>query len=227
MSTPLRDDTTAADAVIADRARSALGPLLRRLDLPRVHVMVDHGVVTLHGDVGTSGDEAAILMVLRDVPGVVDVESHLHIGLGAGDTRPSHGRRPQPSRALRRLRDAVTASCGLAVHCDRIAGSVLDHFLGVIPADERRHVVEHLPADVVALLGRRQWGTREPPQRIRSATALAEAIAADGILRPEEAERVAAAVVAVLRDLVPEEVTDVTAVLPQELKPFWQGTATG
>lgn len=226
MPTRLRDDTTAHDAVTADRVRSALGPLLRRLDLPRVSVMVDHGVVALHGEVGTSGDVAAIAMVVADVPGVEGVESHLHVGLGAGATRPSHGRRPQPSPALQRLRDAVIVSCGLAVDSDRIARSVLHHFLGLIPPDERRHVVEHLPADVGRLLHGQLPGPREP-RRIRSVAALAEAIADDGVLHPEEAVRVAAAVLAVLRDLVPEEVADVTAVLPADLKLFWLGAAPG
>src|SRR5512142_2260250 len=36
-----RPDPNVSDDVLADRIRSNLGPLERRLDLPRVHVMVE------------------------------------------------------------------------------------------------------------------------------------------------------------------------------------------
>lgn len=57
-----------ADDILADRLRSALGPLEKRLDLPRLHVMVEEGVALLHGAVGTSEEEAAIIAAAGDVP---------------------------------------------------------------------------------------------------------------------------------------------------------------
>src|SRR5687768_8799577 len=39
------------DAQLSDRVRSELGRLERRLDIPRVHVVVERGKAYLHGDV--------------------------------------------------------------------------------------------------------------------------------------------------------------------------------
>lgn len=44
------------DDVLADRVRSRPGPVRKRLDVPRVHVMVTGHVVTLQGEVGTLGE---------------------------------------------------------------------------------------------------------------------------------------------------------------------------
>lgn len=43
-----------------------------------------------------------------------------------------------------------------------------------------------------------------------------------GGVSPEAAEPVIAAVLGTLRTLVPEEVADITAVLPDDLKGFWR-----
>jgi hypothetical protein len=85
-------DLTVDDDILADRIRSMLGPVEKRLDLPRVHVMVDHHVVLLHGDVGSRADAVAIEKAVMAVPGVMGVRSCMHIGLLPGDTRPSAGR---------------------------------------------------------------------------------------------------------------------------------------
>lgn len=85
-------DPDVADDVLADRIRSSLGGLEKRLDLPRVHVMVQEHVATLHGSVGTQADADAIEAAVLAVSGVVGVDSHLHVGLTAGDCRPSAGR---------------------------------------------------------------------------------------------------------------------------------------
>jgi uncharacterized protein (DUF2267 family) len=50
---------------------------------------------------------------------------------------------------------------------------------------------------------------------------VAQVLAIDGV-SAETAEPVIAAVLGTLRELVPEEVADITAVLPHELKRFWQ-----
>jgi hypothetical protein len=80
------------DDVLADRIRSSLGPLRKRLDVPHVHVTVERHVVLLHGEVGTEADATAIERAVRQVSGVRGIESYLHIGLLDSDTRPSEGR---------------------------------------------------------------------------------------------------------------------------------------
>jgi hypothetical protein len=106
-------DPWVGDEVLADRIRSTLGPLEKRLDLPRVHVMVDDHVAVLHGDVAEPHDAATIERAVSDIAGVRGVESYLHIGLSTGNTRPSEGRahaRELPSPALRELVDAAVAA---------------------------------------------------------------------------------------------------------------------
>ena len=86
------------DDILADRVRSSIGPLEKRLDLPRVHVSVVDHVVHLHGVVGTAEERDAIEHACQAVSGVVGTESYLHIGLGTGDTRPSEAMwHPEPS----------------------------------------------------------------------------------------------------------------------------------
>jgi osmotically-inducible protein OsmY len=85
-------DPDVPDAVLADRVRSQLGNLERRLDVPHVHVMVNDHVVTLHGDVSSEDDAKQIEGEVLDVSGVRGIQSFLHVGLIAGDSRPSEGR---------------------------------------------------------------------------------------------------------------------------------------
>jgi len=46
-----RPDPDVSDDVLVDRIRSGLGPVEKRLDVPRVHIMVDDHVAIVHGDV--------------------------------------------------------------------------------------------------------------------------------------------------------------------------------
>ena len=87
-----RPDPDVDDRVLADRIRSALGPLEHDLDVPRVHVMVDDHVALLHGDVPNDAAAIRIERAVLHVSGVRGIESHLHSGLVPGDTRPSEGR---------------------------------------------------------------------------------------------------------------------------------------
>lgn len=80
-----------ADDVLADRIRSAIGPLEKRLDVPHLNVTVEGRVALLHGVVGTDDDAAAIERAVSDIAGVRGVVSHLHTGLAPGDSRPSAG----------------------------------------------------------------------------------------------------------------------------------------
>ena len=84
-------DPQASGNVLADRVRSTLGPLEAQLDLPHVHVMAEDHVILLHGDVATADQAEQIEDVVAAVPGVIDVRSHLHVGLLPSDTRPSEG----------------------------------------------------------------------------------------------------------------------------------------
>lgn len=77
------------DATVADRVRSQLGPLEKRLDVPRVQVTVVDGQVTLHGEVPTAEAARTIENAAREVRGVTGLESHLAVGLSSGATRPS------------------------------------------------------------------------------------------------------------------------------------------
>src|SRR5690606_40126412 len=103
-----RPGPASPDRALAARIGSSRGPRAARLDLPRVHVMVENRVALLHGEVGSAEEAAEIEQAAAAVSGVRGVESHLHIGLAPGDTRPSEGaRHTAPSAALRRLVDAA------------------------------------------------------------------------------------------------------------------------
>jgi hypothetical protein len=88
-------DTDVDDRTLADRVRSTLGPLEKRLDIPHVHVMVVDHVVSLHGDVATTSDAEQLEQAAAAVSGVRGVESKLHVGLLKSDARPSSNRRPR------------------------------------------------------------------------------------------------------------------------------------
>jgi hypothetical protein len=119
-------DPNVSDDVLADRIRSGLGPLEKRLDVPRVHVIVEDHVAIVHGDVPNELAACAIERAIMRISGVKGVESHLHPGLVGGDTRPSQGAAvPQPpSAALSALLGAARdAGAGMypraAVHAVR------------------------------------------------------------------------------------------------------------
>jgi hypothetical protein len=95
-------DHDVSDTVLAQRIRSVLGPLERRLDVPHVHVTVTDRVTTPHGVVGSASDVTAIEDRVLAVPGVTGVRSYLRVGLGGERTRPSAGRAHRPPSAARR-----------------------------------------------------------------------------------------------------------------------------
>jgi len=215
-----RPDPNVPDDVLADRIRSTLGPLEKRLNLPRVNVMVEDHFALLHGDVPSHTAAHAIEHATMRVSGVSGVESHLHVGLVRGDTRPSEGRAAlqPPSHALQALLDAASgAGAGdarSAVH------AVLCGFSDRVPVDERDQVFAHLPADVRALAGPpRRHGERPP--RLKSIPQLVAAVTAEGGIEAERAEAITRAVVSALRTVVPDEAGDVAAVLSTELRELW------
>jgi hypothetical protein len=219
-------DSDVPDDVLADRVRSSIGPLLKKLDLPHVNVMVNERVATLHGDVGRVQDGQKIEHAVMTVSGIDGVVSHLHVGLIEGDTRPSAGRSepPPPSPALQSLLDAAIASGAseprIAVH------AVLCRFLDRIPDDERDHVLGHLPADVRNLVGpHRKRATTAGPARIRTMKELVEAVRDEEAIAPQFAEELTRRVVSMLHSLVTDEADDVAAVLPSELRELWLAAA--
>ena len=217
-----RPDPNVSDDVLVDRIRSSLGPLEKRLDVPRVHVMVDDHVAIVHGEVLDERDACAIEHAIMRISGVAGVESHLHAGLVSGDTRPSQGAAvPQPpSEALRSLLDAAR-DAGAGAYSRAAVHAVLCGFADRIPEDERDQVFAHLPADVRALAGPvRRHGERPP--RLRTLPQLVAAVTAEGGVEPRHADEITRVVVAALRGLVRNEARDVTAVLPGELRELWE-----
>jgi uncharacterized protein (DUF2267 family) len=208
--------------VLADRVRSALGPLEKRLDLPHVHVMAEDHVILLHGVVGSDHEADEVERAVRCVPGVAGVESYLHVGLLAGDTRPSQGQLGEPpSAALVRLVSAAREAGADKTTDTAVVRAVLATLAGRLPPGERDQLLSHLPLDVRALA--------RPPRRHGQATArvrhVANFVAATGVdsIDPDRATNIVESILGVLRELVPDEAADVAAVLPRELKEFWRG----
>jgi len=228
-------DPYVADDVLADRIRSQIGPLEKRLDVPRIHVMVYERVALVHGEVPDEHTAHALEHAVMQVSGVVGVESHLHPGLVAGDTRPSEAAAVAPPRsdALRALlsaaRDAGAADARAAVH------AVLCGFMDRLPADEGLQLLAHLPADARELAGPpRRHGDHGPKARtlpqlvaaITSGAIASEGGIPGGGIDDAHAESITRAVITTLRVLVPEEADDVAAVLPDELRALWRANAS-
>jgi uncharacterized protein (DUF2267 family) len=218
-------DSEVIDNVLADRIRSSIGALEKRLDLPRIHVMVDDHVALLHGEVTSDADVDELMEAVAAVSGVLEVESYLHVGLTGGDNRPSAGRAGEPpSDAMKRLLDAV----GSDVDPDLsrpVLRAILATFADRLPAGERDRLVAHLPADVRALCTAPRRTQREAPPRTVHEL-VARIAAATSALPRGKAEQITAAVLSTLGSLVPEEERHVSAVLPPELRDLWEGQVT-
>jgi uncharacterized protein (DUF2267 family) len=91
-----------------------------------------------------------------------------------------------------------------------------------LPPGERRHLLAHLPADVRKTLFPRPDAT-EHASRIRSAEQFVASAIASGIGSASTAQTIVGEVLAEVRRLVPEEVDDIAAVLPRELRELWYG----
>jgi uncharacterized protein (DUF2267 family) len=215
-------DPNVSDDVLADRTRSSIGPLEKRLDLPHVHVMVEDHVAILHGDVADEASACAIERAIMRVSGVKGIESHLHPGLVHGDTRPSQGAAgPQPpSEALSALVDAAR-DAGAERYPRAAVHAVLCAFSDRIPENERQHMFAHLPLDLRLLAGpvRRHGASAPRPKTVPQLVATAFA---EGGIDPAHAEAITRAIVATLRYIVRDEAADIAAVLPSELRELWE-----
>jgi uncharacterized protein (DUF2267 family) len=218
-------DDSVTDDVLVDRVRSSIGPLLKKLDLPRIHVMAENHVVMLHGDVAHEWEAERIEHAIARIAGVEDVESHLHVGLVEGDTRPSQGRgeTQAPSAALQQL---LTAAVGAGATDPRAAvRAVLGRFLTRLPGDERDQVLGHLPADVRELVGspRRPETSRSP--RKFSLDDLVTEVEAQGVVDPSRTRPLVSTMIVNLREVAEDEAEDVGAVLPADLRDVWLADA--
>jgi uncharacterized protein (DUF2267 family) len=211
-------DPGVTDAQLADRVRSVLGTLEHRLDVPRILVSACGHDVMLHGDVGTEDQARELEAAVRAVSGVGRVDSHLRVGYIPGDTRPSQGAGQRPESGALRALAAAAHGAGAASGTERAAArSVVSTFLANLPKGERRHVLGHLPADVRALLDEGPSVSHGQVRRVDEF-----ATAALPTLAPEQRRTIVESVLGALRELVPEEIADVSAVLPEELGELWK-----
>lgn len=215
-------DYLVGDDVLADRVRSSLGVVAKRLDVPRPHVMVTNHVVSLHGEVATVGEALTMAGAAGAVPGVLGVDCRLHVGLLPGQGRPSQGRLQQrpPSGALQYLL-AVAARAGLGTdHATPAVHAVLDSFVGCLPAAERRRLLACLPADVRGLAVHARRGSPWTGDPVELVARVAEV---SGLGDPVRAERVTEAVLAALREVLPAtRAAHIAAALPPGLRPLWR-----
>ncbi|HKH87344.1 MAG TPA: DUF2267 domain-containing protein [Acidimicrobiales bacterium] len=220
----MRPDSDVDDRTLADRVRSTLGPLEKRLDVPRVHVQVVDKVAALHGDVTDDQVARRLEAAAAAVPGVRAVATQLHPGLLASDTKPSQGRHTPSARspAMVRLIDAARdAGADDDEEAERLAGAVVSCFAARLPPSERAHVLGHLPRDARRLASSPpRWlaGLRHVRDMGEFVLAVASAAETTDLALVEAG---VAKVIAALRALVPEEGADVAAVLPRRLRQLW------
>ncbi len=206
---------------LADRVRTALGPLLHALDLPRVHVMAEGAVVLLHGDVASVSDAECIEDRVARIPGVLMVESHLHVGLLPGDSRPSTGHDGDPRSVMLTALLATAEAIGITgIPAVAAARGTLNAVLAQIPPGERSQLVGHFPKDVRALVNARRV-IGESARHWRTELALDVAAAWRGGITVDDAQVLVPAVIGVVRRFVPEEDADVEATLKHRVKDLW------
>ncbi|HET6954218.1 MAG TPA: DUF2267 domain-containing protein [Acidimicrobiales bacterium] len=215
-------DPNVSDTALADRVRSSLGPLEKRLDMPRVHVDVEGHVVRLHGEVPSRQSGRLVEQAVQRIAGVRGVESYLQVAPITAGERPSGGRiHPGASQAYKRLVEAAFNAGAPAEVAPRVVRAVLAFLADRVPASEFDQLASHLPADVRAVcVAPARRGAH--PRRVRKVQDLVAGLAtATEPLPPDQAEHVIESVLGALRDLVPEEDLDIAAVLPDELRDFW------
>lgn len=218
-------DPDVDEDLLADRVRSMLGPLEKRLDIPRVHVTVEGHRVILHGDVDHSESADAIVTATKRISGVREVVSHLTVGFTRSDTRPSQGRATKvESVAYKDLTRAATGAGVGDAEAPAAAGAVLLTLFNRLPVGTRQHLASHLPRDVVELIPPVDW-KKAPSARVHHPEEFIAEVATFASMPPESAGSLVTAVFSTLRELVPEEVQPVAASLPSELRELWTAAA--
>lgn len=209
------------DGVLADRVRSSLGPLLKRLDQPRVHVASSEQAVTLHGHVTDVEAKAEIEAAARSVPGVAGVSSHLVVGLDAGDSTPSVGRRGRRSPLLLRLeraaRDHGFVSRAEARYALR---GLLSVFAAQLPDPVRKRFLGHLPSDVRTLATSVHWLGPDVCDAVTEHD-LAQTAALAMLTDRRHADQLLRAALPILRDHAPGDAATIAVALPAEIRALW------
>jgi uncharacterized protein (DUF2267 family) len=217
------------DPTLGDRVRSTIGPLEKALDLPHVHVMVEKGVVLLHGEVSTDDERQALERAVSSIAGVQGVESYLHLGLLPGDTRPSAGRlapRP-PSSARVDLLNAARRAGVDDPHAAEAVRATISVFAQRLPTSEREHMLGHLPDDVRDLAApARRLGHSIAHLHTMNELVLA-VLGQDVYLSTGHADEIVTAIIGELRAHVPDDAARIAAVLPRELRAVWEHQAKG
>jgi uncharacterized protein (DUF2267 family) len=217
------------DLTLADRVRSTIGPLEKTLDLPHLHVMVEKGVVLLHGEVATDDERQAIEREVSAIAGVRGVESHVHVGVLPAATRPSAGRqgsRP-PSAAQLALLGAARRSGVDEMHAAEAVRATLSVFTHRLPAAERSHLLGHLPQDVQELASPARRLDRSIADLHTRHELVLAVLGQDVNLSTGHADEVVQAVISELRAQVPDDALAVGAVLPKELQVLWEHDGKG
>jgi uncharacterized protein (DUF2267 family) len=206
------------DATLADRVRSELGALERSLDVPHVHVMVERHIALLHGEVPSVAAGDAIVRRVLAVDGVRGVQSHLHVGLLASDTRPSEAA-TEASSAARQLVDAALRAGGGEATAPLATRAVLGTFAEMLPARAVARIRSHLPADAAALLAPPTRAGVVPP--ISSLTDLYASVRAIDAFPPTRVPWVVDGVLTALRRIVPDDARAVAEDLPDDVRRVW------
>jgi uncharacterized protein (DUF2267 family) len=214
-------DPLAGDDVLVDRVRAALGPVEKRLDVPRAHVMVTDHVVTLHGEVGTIAEALSLTWAAGAVPGVMAVRCRLHVGLLPGQGRPSQDRLRErgPSGTLAVMLDAAARAGVGAQLAPTAVRAVVEAFAACLPAGERGRLLASLPGDLrrLAIPRHRCRWTDHPADLVAS---VAEVSGLGDLL---QAERVTVAVLGALGDVLrPGDAARVRLALPPGLRSLWE-----
>jgi uncharacterized protein (DUF2267 family) len=208
------------DVVLADRVRSSLGPLLKELDTPHIHVMAEGNRVLLHGEVVDGAARAQIEAAVRKIAGVGTVATYLKVGLFVGEDRPSRGHQDIPSRANRAFHDALS-HVGLSGRPAELALiETLQLFTDATPEGERAHLFAHLPVDVRSLLKTNSCGC--PSEPVADVADFVARVRSESGLKLSEARLAVNTVIRELLVLVPEECDDIAAVLPPGLREVWK-----
>jgi uncharacterized protein (DUF2267 family) len=116
---------------------------------------------------------------------------------------------------------ARTARLGSEADAEAVFRAVAHELSRRLGEDESRHVAAHLPLGLRELWVEESAGAARPARVGRAE--LAEAVRARLDLEAAaEAEELLLVVLGWLRHLAPEEIEDVTAILPQDLRRLWE-----